>query len=153
MRQSVPIINEANHSAGRQSAWCWTKLVPLLLWIALILWVASRPKATFFPGEVKTLLGVPRELLQYPYHFGAFFILAVFFRRCLTPTFQALEQWKISVLSLIGCAAVSLVSELLQLYVPTRTPALRDLFVDQSGALTAVTLMRHFSERVLRLWF
>jgi VanZ family protein len=132
--------------------WWWTKLLPLLLWIAIILWVASRPKATFFPTGMKVILGVPREFLQYPYHFGAFFVLAILFRRCLSPAIQSLNGWKYAVVPLAGCAAVSFCSELLQLYVPTRTPAVRDLAVDQSGAVVAITLMRQFSEKFFRVW-
>jgi VanZ family protein len=145
-------INTERNGATGPLAWWWTKLLPLLLWIAIIFWVASRPKATFFPTEMKTFLGMPREFLQYPYHFGAFFILAVLFRRCLPPALHHLGGWKTAVFPLVGCAAVSLCSELLQLYVPTRTPAVRDLAVDQSGAVLAVTVMRHFSEKFFRLW-
>jgi hypothetical protein len=151
MGVSVRINTEPNGNAKEPMAWRWTTLLPLFLWIALILWVASRPKATFFPAEMKTILGLPRELLQYPYHFGAFFILAVLFRRCLPPTLHSLSGWKTAVFPLVGCAAVSLCSELIQLYVPTRTPAVRDLAVDQSGAVIAVTLMRHFSDKFFRL--
>jgi VanZ family protein len=99
---------------------------------------------------MKTILRVPREFLQYPYHFGAFFILAVLFRRCLSWREKA-GDWRAATISLIGCAVVSIVSEVLQMYVPTRTPALRDLAVDQSGATLAVTLMRRFSTKLFRL--
>lgn len=142
----------SNRNPKGQLAWWWTKLLPLLLWIAVILWVASRPKTSFFSGEMKTILGIPREFLQYPYHFGAFFILAVLLRRCVAPAIHSSGHWKITIFPLLGCAAVSLCSELLQLYVPTRSPAVRDLAVDQSGAVTAVTLMRHFSGRFFRFW-
>lgn len=125
----------------------WTRWVPLAVWIGIILWVASRPKAALFPPDMKTFLGVPRELLQYPYHFSAFFILALLFRRCLLPC-NRLGGYKPVVFSLLGCALVSLCSELLQLYVPTRTPAVRDLVLDQSGAMLGITLMRHFSDKV-----
>lgn len=145
------INTERSRNANGKMAWLWTRLLPLLLWIAIILWVASRPKATFFPAEMKTILGMPREFLQYPYHFGAFFTLAILFRRCLLPVIHGLDGWKIAAFPLVGCVVVSLCSELLQLYVPTRTPAVRDLAIDQSGALIAVTLMRHFSERFFRI--
>jgi VanZ like family len=134
-----------------KTSWWWTRLLPLILWILVILWVASRPKTTFFPTDVKTILGIPREFLQYPYHFGAFFILAILFRRCLSRPNEGRGGWRTAAFSLIGCAAVSAASELLQFYVPTRTPAMRDLAVDQSGAMFAVTVMRHFSEKIFRL--
>ena len=65
-----------------------------LLWIAMILWVAAQPKTSFFPSEVKTFLGMPREWLQYPYHFGVFFILAFLFRRCLSGPVNRLDGYK-----------------------------------------------------------
>jgi hypothetical protein len=152
MGASVRINTGAKREGKGRMAREWTRLLPLLLWIAIILWVASRPKATFLPTDMKSILGMPRELLQYPYHFGAFFVLAILFRRCVTPAMHGLGGWKIAVLPLVGCAAVSVCSELLQLYVPTRTPAVRDLAVDQSGAVLAVTLMRHFPGKFFRLW-
>jgi VanZ family protein len=121
------------------------------LWILVILWIASRPKTAFFPTGMKTILGLPREFVQYPYHFGAFFILAVLFRRYLSRTEKAGKNWRAATFSLIGCAVVSIVSEVLQIYVPSRTPALRDLAVDQSGATFAVTLMRRFGTKLFRL--
>jgi VanZ like family len=134
-----------------KSSWWWTRLLPLLLWISIILWVASRPKTTFFSTDMKTILGMPREVLQYPYHFGAFFILAILFRRCLSQPKRGREDGKTIAFLLIGCATVSMVSELLQFYVPTRSPAMRDLAVDQSGAIFAVAVMRHFSEKIFPL--
>lgn len=130
--------------------WWWTRLAPLLLWIGMILWVASRPKTALFPSDMKTFLGMPREWLQYPYHVGAFFILAILFRRCLLTPTNPLSGCKPLVFSLLGCAVVSLCSEWLQFYVPTRTPAVRDLALDQSGALFGITMMRQFSHKVRR---
>ena len=132
-------------------AWWWTGLLPLLVWIAIILWIASQPKTSFFPSEVKTFLGMPREWLQYPYHFSVFFILAFLFRRVLTRSTDGLAGYKPVVLSFLGCALVSLCSEGLQFYVPTRTPAVRDLAVDQFAAILGLALMRFVSEKLFRL--
>jgi VanZ family protein len=100
---------------------------------------------------MKTFLGAPRDLLQYPYHLGVFFILAVLFFRCFPP--EGLAGWTPAALSLFGCALVSLSSEGLQFYVPTRTPALRDLALDQSGAVLGVVIwMRHVSDKIGRVW-
>ena len=126
-------------------------LLPLLVWIAIILWIASQPKTSFFPSEVKTFLGMPREWLQYPYHFSVFFILAFLFRRVLTWSTGGLAGYKPVVLSFLGCALVSLCSEGLQFYVPTRTPAVRDLAVDQFAAILGLALMRFVSEKLFRL--
>ncbi len=132
-------------------AWWWTGLLPLLAWIAMILWVAYQPKTSFFPLGVKTFLGMPREWLQYPYHFGVFFILAFFFRRVFTGTTDGPIGYKPAVLSFLGCALVSLCSEGIQFFAPTRTPAVRDLAVDQFAALLGLALMRFVSDKLLRL--
>ncbi|MGH7797304.1 MAG: VanZ family protein [Candidatus Binatia bacterium] len=96
---------------------------------------------------------MPREWLQYPYHFSAFFILAFLFRRSFSGSTNHMSEYKFAVFSLLGCALVSVCSEALQFYVPTRTPALRDLVLDQSGAvLGMVIVMRHFSDKVGRGW-
>jgi VanZ family protein len=100
---------------------------------------------------MKTFLGMPREWLQYPYHFGAYFILALLFRRCFSPLTGVRRDWRPAALSLMGCAAVSVASELIQFYVPTRTPAVRDIAVDQSGAMLGLTLMRIFTDKLFRL--
>jgi glycopeptide antibiotics resistance protein len=131
--------------------WCWTRLAPLLFWIAVILWIASRPKTALFPSDMKTFLGMPREWLQYPYHFSAFFVLAILFRRCLSARSKLLSGYKPVVQSLLGCALVSFGSEWIQFYVPTRTPAVRDLVLDQSGATLGLTMMRHFSDKIFRV--
>jgi hypothetical protein len=136
---------------SKKLQWWLGRLLPLAVWIAVILWIATRPKTAFFPAGVKTFLGMPREWIQYPYHFGAFFILAVLFRRCLSRPDNARQGWSAATFSLVGCAAVSILSELLQFYVPTRTPAVRDIAVDQSGAMLGLTLMRNFAGKLFRL--
>jgi VanZ family protein len=91
---------------------------------------------------MKSFLGLSREWLQYPYHFSAFFILSVLFYGCLSSSSN--RSGRSVVFPLVGCALVSLCSEWLQLYVPTRTPAVRDLMLDQSGAILAVAVVRYF---------
>jgi hypothetical protein len=131
----------------------WTKWSLLLSWIGLILWIASRPKTMFFPSDMKTLLGIQRELLQYPYHVGAFFVLAVLFCRCISLPNSRFVGWRTAVLPFVGCFLVSLCSEAIQFYVPNRAPAIRDLAFDQYGALLGITVMRRFVEmRQPRRW-
>jgi VanZ family protein len=124
----------------------FTKWLSLLLWIGLILWIASRPKHVFFPSDMKMFLGMQREWLQYPYHVGAFFVLAVLFCRCISVPNSRFIGWRTAVVSLVGCFLVSLCSEAIQFYVPNRTPAIRDLAFDQYGALLGITVMRHFAK-------
>jgi hypothetical protein len=130
--------------------WC-TRLLPLFSWSAAILWIASRPKSALFAADVKTVLGLPREWLQYPYHFTAFFILAILFRRCLPAGAAGQSSWRAAAFSFLGCALVSLCSEGLQFYVPTRTPAVRDLAVDQFAAVFGLALTRIVSDKLFRL--
>jgi hypothetical protein len=123
-------------------AWYWTKLAPLLVWIGMILWTASRPKGFFFAPGVKSFYGVPRQLIQYAYHVSAFFILAVLFLRCFPSKSSREGVCKSEIVSLFGSALIAVLSELVQLYVPTRTPGVRDFGLDLFGSILAVIVMR-----------
>jgi glycopeptide antibiotics resistance protein len=119
-------------------AWWWTKRVALFLWIAMILWVASRPKAALLRPDTDAIFWIPREILQYLYHLAAFFVLAILSRHSLL--FEGRSP-KTSLVSLVVCALVSISSEVIQFYVPTRTPAVRDLFVDSLGAILGIIFL------------
>jgi hypothetical protein len=123
------------------SWWWWTRLLPLLLWIGIILWVASRP-SSFFLDDKKIIFEMPRRLLQYPYHISAFFILCILFIRCFLSDSDGQITRKFEILSLLGCVLVSISSELIQLFVPTRTPAFTDLALDLLGAVLGTIFMR-----------
>jgi hypothetical protein len=114
-----------------------SELVHLLIWIAIMLWIASRPTDLFFAPEAKTFFGIPRWFVQYPYHAGASFILAILFRRYFSalgaPTGR--QAW---LLSLLGVVGVSMACEMMQMYVPTRGASLRDVAVDLCGGALAV---------------
>ena len=124
-----------------KSAWWWTRLLPLLLWIGIILWVASRP-STFFLEDKKIIFEMPRRLLQYPYHISAFFILNMLFLRCFLSGSDGEVTRKFEILSLLGCLLVSICSEVIQLFVPTRTPSVSDLALDLLGAVLGIIAMR-----------
>ncbi len=117
-------------------------LTPLILWIGLILGVASRPKTVFLAPETIVIYGIPRRFIPYLYHISAFFILATFFFRYFLSRSDTKIAPKSETLSLLGSALVSICSELIQLYVPTRTLAFRDLAVDLFGALLGIIFMR-----------
>ncbi|MGH7961808.1 MAG: VanZ family protein [Candidatus Binatia bacterium] len=125
----------------KEGVWKWSNLLPLLLWIGMIVWVASRPKAYFFP-EPRIMYGLPRQLLQYPYHVGVFFVLAVLFLRCFSPYGDSQDDRRSEALTVLGSMLVSGCSELIQFYVPTRTPAVRDLVLDLLGVLLGIFFMR-----------
>jgi len=121
--------------------WRW-RLVPLLAWIGMILWMASRPKAAFFLPDKDLIFGIPRQFAQYGYHVGVFFVLAILFQRCLPP-FRAWTIVRgIELRSLVGSVFVSICSEVIQFYVPTRTPTVRDLALDLFGTVLALGLAR-----------
>lgn len=87
---------------------------------------------------------MPRRFIQYPYHVSAFFILNFLFSRWLFSARTAQSPRKIEMISLIGCVFVSIGSEIIQLFVPTRTPAVTDLGLDLIGALLALLLARRY---------
>jgi VanZ family protein len=120
-------------------AWSCRYGLPLSAWTVVILIVATRPSATLVSREVTTALGVPRELLQYPYHVGAFGILASLLVRCTRAL--GLPATRVVAMTVLGAVAVSLTSELLQHWVPTRTPAVRDLLLDAMGASVGIGTM------------
>ncbi len=122
-------------------AWWWMNLTPLLLWIGMMLAVASRPKTALLPRDTKVIYGFPRKVIPYLYHVSAFFVLAVLFRRCFSSRSNRPGSHKREILSLFGCTLVSVCSEITQFYVPTRTPAVRDLAFDLFGATLAIFLM------------
>lgn len=124
-------------------SWWWGKLLPLLLWIGVILWIASRPKTTFIPPDKEVIYGFSRKLIPYLYHLSAFFILATLFHRCSLSTNNREGARKSAVLSLLGSLLVSIFSELAQFYEPTRTPALRDLVVDSFGAILGIMCLQN----------
>ncbi|MFQ5904397.1 MAG: VanZ family protein [Candidatus Binatia bacterium] len=117
-------------------------LIPLLLWIGLILGIASRPKTVFLDPDTRVIYRIPRVLIPYAYHGSAFFILAILFLRHFLSRSDGKIARKTEALSLLGSALVSICSELIQLYVPTRTPAFRDLAIDLLGAALGIFFMR-----------
>jgi VanZ family protein len=117
-----------------------TGLLPLAGWVAMILIVATRPSAALVPPDLTLSLGVPRGLLQYPYHLGVFFILAVLLVRCTRAL--GLPTTRIVTIAVLGTLAVSLTSELLQFWAPTRTPAARDLVLDAVGGALGIGVMQ-----------
>jgi VanZ like family len=118
----------------------WTRFLPLLLWIGIILGVASRP-SSFFLDDKKLIFEIPRRFIQYPYHISAFFILEILFIRCFFSDSDSQVMRKFEIFSLLGCVLVSICSELIQLFIPTRTPAFSDLALDLVGAVLGTISM------------
>ena len=142
----TPAVALIRRAPARPARGWWTRcLLPLAGWTALILIVATRPAASLVNARVTTALGVSRELLQYPYHLGAFFVLAILFVRC----FGARGLPSI-LLCVLGLVVVSAASELLQFSTPTRTPAARDVLLDLVGAAVGIGAMRLVGQRAAK---
>lgn len=127
-------------AAAPRLGWCSKCVLPVAGWTALILMVATRPAASLVHEDVTTALGVSRDLLQYPYHVGAFFILAILLLRCVGES--RLPTTRRIVLTVLGALTVSAASELLQAWTPTRAPEARDLVLDLAGAAVGIGVMR-----------
>lgn len=85
---------------------------------------------------------MPRRFIQYPYHISAFFILDILLLRCFLSDSDGQVRRKFEILSLLGCVLVSIWSELIQLFIPTRTPSVSDLALDLLGAVLGTIFMR-----------
>lgn len=129
------------------TTWALNRLAPLLSWIGVILWIASRPRSFFFLTDTALIFGVPRHLLQHPYHLGAYFVLAILFARCVDTSQEGTSTLRAWAVSGIGCLAVAVGAELIQLAVPTRSAALRDVVVDLVGATLGTWFWRRRAHR------
>lgn len=123
--------------------WWVTKVMPLLLWIGFILGAASQPSDFFLPAEKEIVLGLPREVLQYPYHLTVSLVLGVLFWRCLATGGSEKARSSPGFFSLFGSALVSVASELIQSGIPTRSFAVQDLALDCSGAMLGIAIVGH----------
>ena len=136
-------VADAPRTRGRGwpgPGWLGRDVLPLVAWTALILFVATRPSASVVSPALTTALGVPRELLQYPYHLSAFFVLAALFVRSVGAL--GMPRMHVVVISTLGTLAISVTSEILQFWVPSRTPAARDVLLDLVGGGLAMGVMR-----------
>jgi VanZ family protein len=125
-RPSVPAVS-----------WWWRHLLPVAVWAALILVVAARPAATLLPDHL-TEPGASRRWIQYPYHVGAFAVLGLLLERCVRAARSRRSWTRVAGTALLAAAALSALSELIQVWAPTRTPALRDVALDLFGATLGI---------------
>jgi VanZ family protein len=116
------------------------KFGPLLLWIGTIMCIASLPKAAVLRPDAEPMFALPQQLIAFLYHVGAFFILALLFRFSFEQ--KSGDLFPSRVIAFIGSATVSIASEVIQFYIPTRTPSVRDLFFDLFGTLLGLFYAR-----------
>lgn len=133
--------SEIGRVDARRGAWLASRLVPVLVWTVAILWIATRPRAVFFSEDAKLLWSLPRSAVQYPYHVGVYTVLAILARRCGLPTQRQGAWWPGAMAVLVGLL-VSGASELAQLYVPTRSATVKDLFLDLAGTIMGLVAAR-----------
>lgn len=119
----------------------WLVLVPVLIWVVAMLFIASRPRDFFLGPQASTLWGVPRGVVQYAYHVGVSFVLAVLAAWGLTAA-GLLRGRRTAVAALALILIVSITAKALQSRVRTRSPAVRDVVLDLSGALLGLGVLR-----------
>lgn len=117
----------------------WPELMLVLVWIGVMLWIASRPETFFFAPDTKVIYGVPRRFIQYPYHVSASFMLTILFVRCFV-AFGGMGRRQALPLAFLAAATVSICCETIQLYVPTRGASLKDLKLDLIGAALGIVV-------------
>ena len=131
MLASTVSLSLAQRCARRR--WCAAAraLVPAALCAAAILLASALPTRVFVPRGVSP---VTLDLLEYAFHFGAFFVLTfVVLRLRLSRPGVSGIHW----LPLAVIAGVAIGSELLQFLTRGRTPSVSDFIADLVGAALA----------------
>ena len=109
-------------------------IVPFLLWL----------KPGISPRAIWTILVVTRKCA----HVIEYAVLALLLWRALRsiPTFHAKSLMVFGAV-LFGCALFAASDEFHQTFVKTRTPSVRDVLLDVSGALTGLLIGASFAGR------
>jgi VanZ family protein len=131
MRASTVSLSLAQRCARRRRCTAARALVPATLCAAAILLASALPTRVFVPRDVPA---VALDLLEYAFHFGAFFVLTLVVLR-LRPRRPAVAA--IHWLPLAVIAGVAIGSELLQFLTRGRTPSVSDFIADLVGAALA----------------
>lgn len=101
----------------------------------LILW--------FFPNTSPETLAVVHVITRKAAHFTEYAILAYLAARAFrtSPSPALANRWFLASLALV--VAYALLDEYRQSFVPSRTGSIYDSFIDISGGLTALLIIRH----------
>jgi len=113
---------------------------PVLLLTLLIFLLSSRPYTSYF-GELEgPSYRLFQRYLQYPVHLMEYAALAFLWVRALLqyPAPRRRPAW----IALGAVFLTALVDETIQHFIPTRSFALRDLFMDGVGGIMAVAASR-----------
>jgi VanZ family protein len=113
------------------------------LWTLQIFYFSSLPRGSYPKVDDQHL---DTSYLQYVYHFGQYFCLALLLYRAklhsALPAKTAEHIRQMPKRTLVIIAVVALVDELIQIPVPTRTFTLRDVMADVAGGGFALLLMQ-----------
>ncbi len=126
---------------------------PVVLWIGFI-WFAStqgfsagntsriiRPLLLWlFPNIAETQIATVHVITRKAAHFFEYAVLAFLARRAFVSSSRTFIQQHWFVLSLLIVVAVSLLDELHQSFIPSRTGSAYDSALDVAGGLTALLL-------------
>ena len=107
-------------------------------WMALI-WALSAQSDLFV--AVSSQL---RDILAWVAHFSEFAILAALLWQALHKTGRLDEQTVLAA-AFFGAALFAAIDEIHQVFVPGRTPDVRDLLVDVAGILAALAVIRRIA--------
>jgi VanZ family protein len=146
--------------AGRSGLKRWARYGPLAFWLGFI-WFAStasfsagntsrflRPLLTWlFPKFGEAELDSLHSLVRKAAHFLEYAVLAFLARRAFVTSTHAFIQRHWFELALLLVVLNSLLDELHQSYVPSRTGSIYDSAIDIIGGLTALLVYKVFEKR------
>lgn len=155
---SLPAVHEPVNSASPRKLRAW---IPTLLWLCVLTAFSSDMFSAEHTGSVlekvvHALFGsISPELFQQIHflirksaHFCSYGLLSAFAFFSWRATFPAPPRWTLrwSLLGLLTAVIAGGMDEFHQVFVPSRTASLRDVFIDTTGAIffqLAVALWLH----------
>jgi VanZ family protein len=127
---------------------------PIVVWIALIFWASTdqfssehtggiiRPWIEWlFPGMSPDGVEKLHDVIRKAAHVTEYAIFALLVARALIGSSLALFSRGWLAISLLLLAAVAATDEYHQSFVPSRTAAIADVFIDMSGGLVALAIL------------
>jgi len=107
--------------------------IPVLFCMAIIFYLSS------IPGKDVPPLFPYQDIV---YHFGIYFLLAFFFARALLNSYPASSVTKILVFTVVFAFIYGISDELHQSFVPGRSVAGLDVFIDSIGGASGALLFK-----------
>jgi VanZ family protein len=110
----------------------WLRAVAVLAWMGLIFWLSSMhklPKTVDGIGDLQNVLG----------HFGAYGILAALVFWALVPHLRSSRT--LALVTMLVVLAYGSSDEYHQSFVPGRTPDVKDILVDMTGAACMLVVL------------